>query len=237
MNKSTLKLALATILAAGAGTANAALSSDASLSITQGTVGGTSQPPAGTGSWFSMKALDLDFDQIPETSVYVPIGGFNGLNLGTTQLASGSHGGPVDGTELPDIDNPWGFFGNTGMHQTTSNTTVLSAAGNNATVDFSGWNVTWNGIASIPMGAGSWGTNANGVADVSCNGGDGNCGVGSNYTLDYTATVPPGDPSGFGNVQYGLHLEGSVVPVPAAVWLFGSGLLGLVGVARRRKAA
>ena len=28
-----------------------------------------------------------------------------------------------------------------------------------------------------------------------------------------------------------------VVPVPAAVWLFGSGLLGLIGVARRRKAA
>ena len=30
--------------------------------------------------------------------------------------------------------------------------------------------------------------------------------------------------------------EPSAVPVPAAVWLFGSGLLGLVGVARRRKA-
>ena len=28
----------------------------------------------------------------------------------------------------------------------------------------------------------------------------------------------------------------SAVPVPAAVWLFGSGLLGLIGVARRRKA-
>lgn len=27
----------------------------------------------------------------------------------------------------------------------------------------------------------------------------------------------------------------SVVPIPAAVWLFGSGLIGLIGVARRRK--
>jgi len=34
-----------------------------------------------------------------------------------------------------------------------------------------------------------------------------------------------------------LAKAGPVVPVPAAVWLFGSGLLGLVGVARRKKAA
>ena len=27
----------------------------------------------------------------------------------------------------------------------------------------------------------------------------------------------------------------SAVPIPAAVWLFGSGLLGLIGVARRKK--
>ena len=34
-----------------------------------------------------------------------------------------------------------------------------------------------------------------------------------------------------------LVWKGAVVPVPAAVWLFGSGLLGLVGIARRKKAA
>jgi hypothetical protein len=28
----------------------------------------------------------------------------------------------------------------------------------------------------------------------------------------------------------------SVIPIPAAVWLFGSGLLGLIGIARRKKA-
>lgn len=32
-----------------------------------------------------------------------------------------------------------------------------------------------------------------------------------------------------------LSTEIKVVPVPAAVWLFGSGLIGLVGVARRKK--
>ncbi len=36
-------------------------------------------------------------------------------------------------------------------------------------------------------------------------------------------------------VQSG-DVSASVVPVPAAVWLFGSGLLGLVGVARRKSA-
>ena len=29
----------------------------------------------------------------------------------------------------------------------------------------------------------------------------------------------------------------SPVPLPPALWLFGSGLLGLIGIARRRKAA
>jgi hypothetical protein len=38
-------------------------------------------------------------------------------------------------------------------------------------------------------------------------------------------------------VTSGFFGGSTVVPVPAAVWLFGSGLLGLIGIARRKKAA
>jgi hypothetical protein len=38
-------------------------------------------------------------------------------------------------------------------------------------------------------------------------------------------------------VGFSGFVEQTPVPIPAAVWLFGSGLLGLVGVARRKKAA
>jgi len=40
-----------------------------------------------------------------------------------------------------------------------------------------------------------------------------------------------------GNFAQYTNASGPVIPVPAAVWLFGSGLLGLVGVARRKKAS
>jgi hypothetical protein len=183
----------------------------------------------------------------------------DGLYVGTTQLATGSHSGAPDGSESPGIDQPWFFFSNTGMHYSSSDTTLLSASGNTATLDFSGWGVTWNGISAINMGGGSQdcGTasdgicvqqteegpidfagvfdNGTGIADIVC-GVD--CAVGDSFTLTYNAVVPRADPSNFGGVSYSLNLVGTVgaVPVPAAVWLFGSGLLGLVGVARRRKA-
>ena len=54
-------------------------------------------------------------------------------------------------------------------------------------------------------------------------------------TLDAADEFALGGPFANSSVSY-LVVEGvSPVPVPAAVWLFGSGLLGLIGVARRKK--
>jgi len=146
--------------------------------------------------------------------------GNEGLVLGTTQTPSGSHSGAVNGTESPTVDNAWLFFNSTGMSGSDSNTNVLSATGNTATVDMSGWVVAWNGLdaasgaATVPMGSGAWlaGT-TDGVANIVC-GVD--CGDGDTYTLTYSATVPAGDPSNFGTTPYLLSLTGTITDTNTA---------------------
>jgi len=261
MNKKIIGAAIVAAMASGVSTtASAALASDALLNFIPGvtTLNPSSTPIVKSGSYFGM---DVSGNGVISFGERVAISENNGLLVGTTQGASGSHGGLPDGTESPGIDNPWAFFKNTGMQYSSSPTNILSDDGNgNVTLDFSGWGVTWNGIPAIDMGGGiqDCGTdsdglcvtpapanidiggvfdNGTGVAVVTC---AVDCAVGDTYTLDYTAIVPQADLSNFGGVLFQLHLEGTVasaVPVPAAVWLFGSGLLGLAGVARRRKAS
>lgn len=58
--------------------------------------------------------------------------------------------------------------------------------------------------------------------------------VGQLVQIGFNNTATDWGPSGV--VYDNLNVGAPPVPVPAAIWLFGSGLLGLVGVARRRKA-
>jgi len=56
-------------------------------------------------------------------------------------------------------------------------------------------------------------------------------GNGLDWQLDYLI-----DEIGTTDIARLSVVEASVVPVPAAIWLFGSGLIGLIGIARRKKA-
>lgn len=58
-------------------------------------------------------------------------------------------------------------------------------------------------------------------------------------TVSGKATIGPDayiDTDAYPHIGIALVRDVPPVPVPAAVWLFGSGLLGLIGVARRKKA-
>ena len=60
----------------------------------------------------------------------------------------------------------------------------------------------------------------------------------ASWNLAYSHTLPSGvgTMSGFFDSHPYVSIENtSVVPIPAAVWLFGSGLLGLIGVVRRKR--
>ena len=164
-----------------------------------------------SGSYFAMDFDGSgDFGANEKTAIEMN----EGVRLGDIQPALGSHGGAPDGSEIASVDMPWLFFGNTGMHQTTLPVVIINGddgtGDNTASIDFSGWGVTWNGIPNIPLG----GDNANfpsetGAAIITCSSA---CNVGDSFSLDYLAHVPLGDPSGFGGVYYTVHLEGVINP-------------------------
>ena len=237
MNKKLLGSAvIMAFAAAGVSTsAQAALASNAVLNFTSAICDSYGCASGTSGSWFAMDLSGNSKIASTERTGITSVGA-SGLMLGTAQ-ASG-------------LDAAWMFALVPGTHTTTTASSVIASVGNTATVNLSGWNMTWDGIAFIPMGTGAWqplagtavGLYTNGVANVVC---AVDCATGDTYTLDYAATVPVGNVSVIRGLRYFLHLQGTVgagpgtnpIPVPAAAWLFGSGLLGLAGIARRRKTA
>ena len=156
------------------------------------------------GTFFSFDINDNGNIELNERIGMIP---HNGIKIGIAQPASGSHSDPPDGTEVIDIDEPWQFFANTGMHLSNSPVSVVSDDGaGNVLLNMSGWGITWNGIPEIPFGSGSWGSNPEGQAILTCST---NCSLGDSFTLFYTATVPDGHSSGFGGVRYRLGFDGA----------------------------
>lgn len=174
----------------------------------------------GSGSFF---AVDMDADSnIDPTEKIALSQGTTGIVIGAPTHAPGA------------ITAPWLFLGYAGYDWTSGN----AVSGGTGGLDMSGWMVTWNG-QDIALGTGAWQV-LNASSGMPTSGyGDGigilnwNSVYGDAYTLDYTATVQDG---AFMNVQWALHVEGTVVPVPEAS-TFGMMLagLGLVGIAAARR--
>ncbi len=229
MKKLILSTAIVAALGVGVSTsASAALVSNSTLNLSPSVLGGYYGNVIVSGSYF---AMDNDGDGIFAKSERVGLapGTDGGIKLGAAQgygTSTGS-GATLVITAPGGVDAGWSFFSAAGWQTHAAGTINVATddGAGNVTLDMTGWNVHWNG-GDIDMGTGA-------AAVVTC-GVD--CGNGDTYSLDYTAIVPSG---GFTGVAYQLHTEGTVsaVPVPAAVWLFGSGLLGLVGIARRKKLA
>jgi len=227
--KSILAIAISLALGTASSSSLSALTNSATLDFTLGVNEPESCPVTAPNCKFSYPntdivgsyfAMDTNGNGI-EASEKTPIGSFNGIHLGTSQSAGGSHSGGINGAESPNIDAPWTFFGGTGMHQTTSPVTATAGGA----VNMSGWNVAWNGISSIPL--------VQTGGSITCS--TPSCSNSSNYTIDGAFHV---NGAGFTTVAYTVHLEGHIsytIPVPAAVWLFGSGLLGLFGIAREKE--
>lgn len=231
-------------MAGSAGARAAALTTGDVLQFAAGNIGVFTTPAAAGASYFSLQTSSI-------SSFYVGLqpGTDGGIVIGKAQAPGASHFGFVaPGDAAAGIDQPWSFLGNTGTHFTitgpsaVSGTTISGVAPINATtLDMSNCRFTWNGVPSVDVGGCSGSCCPSGVTDSHTATFSWDGVFGDAFTLDYSAHVPVGDPSSFGGVPYALHLTGVVqaaapVPLPAAAWLFGSGLLGLMGAARRKKA-
>lgn len=181
----------------------------------------------------------------PLADSYFTMGGNPNKLAMDTQFAYIYNGADLSLTGATQANiNTWTYYGAPGLNKTTgTGISILSASGDTAVVDMSGWKVDWNlAVASptldVDMGSGAFGVGfVSGQGKVTCDVGSG-CGVGSNYTLKYTATVPANSPA-FANVKYYLELHGTVGQVAAIPEASTYGMmlagLGLVGFAVRRR--
>ena len=208
----------------------------------------TGNPVYVSGSYFAMGANNPDGN----AAMLAP-GSAGGIVLGTHQnfvlnpnvphpynwdglgaAAGTGYSGITQSTMLTSFD----FFGTptfggtnpisyqSGEAHAAPTADISNCVGNTCTLsmDLSSWEVMWNGNAfeqgPRPLNTGAF-VPAVGTYDLAT----------SAYSLTWNSQIKGGP---FNGVTGYWHLEGTVVPVPAAVWLLGSGLLGLIGVARRK---
>jgi len=175
----------------------------------------------------------------------VPLIGEQGITVGPAQgdTGSGSHGGAPTAGDVGAVTQPWYFIFNMG-YDYFSTTTGSGSFGGDTTngVDMTSWTMNWNGASNISMGgcflvAGGCTQGTTVFADTGIGAFIWSGVYGDSYTITYSAHMPIADPQSLGiQIDWtltGIVTQASVVPIPTALWLFASGLLGLTGLARR----
>ncbi len=182
-----------------------------------------------TGSCFSMEVQ-------PGFLTWTDIGPGTDLGfiLGKNQLCGGPANSGSDDTS-GELTAAWFFFGNfgsncTGTFTAAGGTSVTTGADRNifdakscssainclSLTKLGSWHVAWNAIA-IPMGSAlgctaTDPTGCEGVTEWTLT--PSPVVTGSTYVLKHAWVVPPGDPSGFGDVHYAVILRGTVTLPP-----------------------
>lgn len=184
----------------------------------------------GESTHFASVELDTTSSQIPFAATsFSP----DGTGAGISSISTANSTINVGSTEF--FSSPMNFF--------------LEGVGAGSLDDIDGtqghWSLTmplfadWNdsiwdlGIIELSSAASYGYVGSSGLASVS--GDIMNYATGDTFLVGQTTVIDPSSP--FFGVRITLGLNGNdpvVVPLPAAVWLFGSGLLGLIGLARRK---
>lgn len=147
------------------------------------------------------------------TGVSKPALGGDVMHLDSVNISGGAGGTLI--IVLTDTGFTGAYPGYEAAYSTTTGGTVDFNYFYDATnTEFGGSSIFSTG----PIGTGSF----SGVSTAAT--------AGNPYTLSIINTIVHGS----GSVSTSFDAELTPVPVPAAVWLFGSGLLGLVAIARRK---
>ena len=162
------------------------------------------------------------------------VGGYIG-NGGLDLLATTPDPGSIVGAQFSSFPiNTYTAASNLGDDSTLAGslsgglvpTGILDDIAGTITMDLSSWFMNWNNN-DIHAGTGK----ADGFTSALATGTwDPVTGA---YSLSWLSLTGTGPKAG---LESSFMLEGtaSTVPVPPAIWLFGSGLIGLIGVARRK---